>query len=251
MSVAIDLTGRVVVVTGGSRGLGLEMSRAFARAGANVVVASRKLENCGEVAEQITQETGTRAIGVGAHVGDWDGCQSVVDNTIDEFGRIDVLVNNAGIAPLYDSLETVSEQLFDKTIDVNLKGPFRMTTLAAPRMADGGSIVNVSSIASIRPRTTDLVYAAAKAGLNTLTKGLAQAYGPRLRCNTIMAGPFLTEISQSWYTDEWRAKAQSYPLRRAGEPDEVVGTALYFASDLSSFTTGTVLPVDGGRSAMA
>ena len=250
MSIAVDLTGRVVVVTGGSRGLGLEMSRAFASAGATVVVASRKEEVCVQVAEDLTRTTGAPALGVGAHVGDWDGCQDLVDTVLKELGRIDVLVNNAGMAPLYDSLETVTEKLFDKTFDVNLKGPFRLSTLAAPRMEDGGSIVNVSSIASIRPKTTDLVYAAAKAGLNTLTKGLAQAYGPRIRVNTIMAGPFLTEISETWYTDEWRARAQSFPLRRAGEPNEIVGTALYFASDLSSFTTGTVLPVDGGRTAM-
>ena len=250
MSVTVDLSGRVVVVTGGSRGLGLEMSRSFARAGAQVVVASRKADVCRQVADDITRETGVNALGVGAHVGSWDGCQDLVDTVITELGRIDVLVNNAGLAPLYDSLETVTEKLFDKTFEVNLKGPFRLSTLAAPRMTEGGSIINVSSIASVRPKTTDLVYAAAKAGLNTLTKGLAQAYGPRIRCNTIMAGPFLTDLSEAWYTDEWRARAQSFPLGRAGEPNEVVGTALYFASDLSSYTTGTILPVDGGRTAM-
>ncbi|MEI2711832.1 MAG: SDR family oxidoreductase [Nocardioides sp.] len=250
MSVAIDLSGRVAFVTGGSRGLGLEMCRGLARAGAHVVVASRKLENCVEVADELTRETGNRAYAVAAHVGDWQGCEEAVQSTLAEFGHLDILINNAGIAPLYESLESASEALFDKTIDVNLKGPFRMSTLFAPHMREGGSIVNVSSIASVRPKTTDLVYAAAKAGLNTMTKGLAQAYGPRVRVNTIMAGPFLTEISEAWYTDEWRARAQAFPLQRAGRPDEIVGTTLYFASDLSSFTTGTVLPVDGGRCAM-
>ncbi|CAM3464899.1 SDR family oxidoreductase [Nocardioides dubius] len=251
MSTLIDLSGRVAVITGGSRGLGLEMARGYAAAGADVVIASRKQETCVEVAEKLSAEYGVRALGIGAHVGDWDGCQALVEATMDEFGRLDVLVNNAGIAPLYESLETVSEALFDKTFDVNLKGPFRLTTIAAPRMSEGGSVINVSSIASVRPKVSDLVYAAAKAGLNTLTKGLAQAYGPKVRVNTIMAGPFLTEISEAWYTDEWRARAQSFPLQRAGRPDEVVGTALYFGSDLSSFTTGTVLPVDGGRTAMS
>lgn len=251
MSTAIDLSGRVAVITGGSRGLGLEIARGYAAAGADVVIASRKAEACVEVAEKLAAEFGVRAMGVGAHVGDWDGCAALVEATMNEFGRLDVLINNAGIAPLYESLETVSEALFDKTFDVNLKGPFRLTTLAAPRMSEGGSVINVSSIASVRPKVSDLVYAAAKAGLNTLTKGLAQAYGPRLRVNTIMAGPFLTEISGAWYTDEWRARAQAFPLQRAGRPDEIVGTALYFGSDLSSFTTGTVLPVDGGRTAMS
>jgi len=251
MSISIDLSGRVVLVTGGSRGLGLEMCQAFAQAGAHVVVASRKADACREVAEKLTKDTGIRSIGVGAHVGDWTGGEALVENVLDEFGRLDVLVNNAGIAPMYESLETATEQLFDKTFDVNLKGPFRLSTLAAPRMVDGGSIINVSSIASVRPKVSDLVYAAAKAGLNTLTKGLAQAYGPRVRCNTIMAGPFLTDLSDAWYTDEWRERAKSFPLGRAGEPREIVGAALYYASDLSSFTTGTVLPVDGGRTAMS
>jgi NAD(P)-dependent dehydrogenase (short-subunit alcohol dehydrogenase family) len=251
MTVEIDLKGRVAVVTGGSRGLGLEMSRGLAAAGAHVVVASRKAAACVAVAEELTAESGHRALGLGAHVGDWDGCQAVVDATFEEFGRLDILVNNAGIAPLYESLETVTEQLFDKTFDVNLKGPFRMSTLAAPRMAEGGSIINVSSVASVRPKTSDLVYAAAKAGLNTLTKGLAQAYGPRVRCNTVMAGPFLTDISEAWNTEEWRERARTtYALGRAGQPHEVVGAALFFASDLSSYTTGTLLPVDGGRTAM-
>ncbi|WP_235737159.1 SDR family NAD(P)-dependent oxidoreductase [Nocardioides alcanivorans] len=251
MSTTLDLSGKVAVITGGSRGLGLEMAHGYAAAGASVVIASRKQEACVEIAEKLTAQYGVKALGIGAHVGDWDGCQALVDATINEFGRLDVLINNAGIAPTYESLETVSEALFDKTFDVNLKGPFRLTTLAAPRMSEGGSVINVSSIASVRPKVSDLVYAAAKAGLNTLTKGLAQAYGPKVRVNTIMAGPFLTEISEAWYTEEWRARAQSFPMQRAGRPDEVVGTALYFGSDLSSFTTGTVLPVDGGRTAMS
>lgn len=246
----IDLSGKVAVITGGSRGLGREMAWAYARAGAHVVVASRKAGNCAAVADEITRETGVRSAGIGMHVADWDGCRTVVDQTIEEFGRLDILVNNAGIAPVYDSLESVTEELFDKTIDVNLKGPFRLSVLAAPRMTAGGSIVNVSSIASVRPKVSDLLYAAAKAGLNTLTKGLAQAYGPDLRVNTIMAGPFRTEISESWYTEEWRARAKSFPLGRAGRPDEVVGAALFFGSDLSSYATGTVLPLDGGRTAM-
>lgn len=251
MSTLIDLAGRVAVITGGSRGLGLEMARGYAAAGASVVIASRKQDACEKVAAELSRTFGVPAIGVGAHVGDWDGCEALIDTTLSELGRLDVLINNAGIAPLYDDLESVTEALFTKTVDVNLKGPFRLTTLAAPRMSEGGSVINVSSIASVRPKVSDLVYAAAKAGLNTMTKGLAQAYGPRIRVNTIMAGPFLTEISDAWYTDEWRARAQSFPLRRAGRPDEVVGTALYFGSDLSSFTTGTVLPVDGGRTAMS
>ncbi|MDF1602236.1 glucose 1-dehydrogenase [Nocardioides sp. YIM 152315] len=251
MTVAIDLGGKVAVITGGSRGLGREMAQAYAAAGAHVVVASRKQDACDAAAAEITESTGVKAVGVAAHVGDWDGCSQLVDATIDAFGKIDVLINNAGIAPAYDSIESVTEALFDKTFDVNLKGPFRLASVAAPRMEEGGAIINVSSIASVRPKESDLVYAAAKAGLNTITKALAQAYGPRLRVNTIMAGPFLTEISEAWYTDAWRERARSFPLGRAGRPDEISGTALYFGSDLSTFTTGTVLAVDGGRTAMS
>jgi NAD(P)-dependent dehydrogenase (short-subunit alcohol dehydrogenase family) len=253
VSVTVDLSGRVVVVTGGSRGLGAEMSATFAAAGAHVVVASRKAEACLDLAGRLTSEHGARCVGVGAHVGRWADCAALVDTVYDEFGRLDVLVNNAGIAPLYESLDSVTEELFDKTIDVNLKGPFRLTAVAGPRMvaAGAGSVVNVSSIAAVRPKTTDLVYAAAKAGLNTLTQGFAQSYGPQVRVNTIMAGPFLTDLSTAWHTPEWQERAKAFPLGRAGDPGEVAGAALYFGSDLSSFTTGTVLPVDGGRTAQS
>lgn len=250
MTTSIDLGGRVVLVTGGSRGLGRQMAGAFARAGAHVVIVSRKPDNCVAAAEEITAESGVKAVGIGGHVGDWDGCAALLDEAFAALGRLDVLVNNAGIAPLYDGLESVSEALFDKVLDVNLKGPFRLSTLAAPRMETGGSIINVSSIASVRPKPSDLVYAAAKAGLNTMTTGLAQEFGPRVRVNTIMAGPFLTEISQAWNTPEWHRRAEAFPLGRAGEPHEVAGTALYLGSDLSSFTTGAIIAVDGGRTAM-
>jgi NAD(P)-dependent dehydrogenase (short-subunit alcohol dehydrogenase family) len=133
-------------------------------------------------------------------------------------------------------------------IGVNLKGPFRLAAVVGSRMAagDGGSIINVSSVASIKPGPDDLPYAAAKAGLDAMTAGMAQAYGPKVRVNTIMAGPFLTDISKAWDMDAFGELAQRYPLRRGGQPAEVVGAALYLASDASSFTTGSILRVDGG-----
>jgi NAD(P)-dependent dehydrogenase (short-subunit alcohol dehydrogenase family) len=137
-------------------------------------------------------------------------------------------------------------------IGVNHKGPFRLRALVGGRMAagDGGSIINVSSVASIKPTPTDLPYAAAKAGLDALTAGFARAYGPKVRVNTIMAGPFLTDISKAWDMDAFNRTAGTYPLGRGGRPDEVVGAALYLASDASSFTTGTILRVDGGMGVM-
>ncbi|MET1002076.1 MAG: glucose 1-dehydrogenase [Acidimicrobiia bacterium] len=242
------LEGRVALVTGGTRGLGREMVTAFARAGADVVIASRKQHACDEVARAVRAATGRRAFAHACHMGSWSDVESLVDAAYSEFGAVDVLVNNAGIAPVYPSLVEVSEELFDKVIAVNLKGPFRLAALIGARMAagNGGSIINISSVAAIRPAPDDLPYAAAKAGLDALTAGFAQAYGPKVRVNTIMAGPFLTDISDAWDLDAFSDRAKTYALGRGGAPDEIVGAALYLAGDASSFVTGSVLRVDGG-----
>jgi NAD(P)-dependent dehydrogenase (short-subunit alcohol dehydrogenase family) len=245
----LDLSGRVVVVTGGSRGLGRAMSMGFAEHGATVVVASRRLESCERLAAEITRTTGRRAVGVGCHVGHWDECTALVERVAADLGSIDVLVNNAGMSPVYPSLSQVSEELFDKVIGVNLKGPFRLSALAGEHMAAGrgGSIINISSIAAVQPRPIEAPYAAAKAALVNLTLSLARAFGPTVRANAIMAGPFMTEVTQSWDMDEFdRIAATEIPLRRGGRPEEIVGTALYLASDASSYTTGAVIKVDGG-----
>lgn len=243
------LAGKVALVTGGSRGLGREMVLAFAEAGADVVIASRKLAACEELAAEVRQRFGHRALAHAAHVGRWAEVEDLVDAVYAEWGRVDVLVNNAGMSPLYPSLVDVGEELFDKVVAVNLKGPFRLTALVGSRMAagEGGSIVNVSSVAAIRPTPNELPYAAAKAGLDALTVGFAQAYGPKVRVNSIMCGPFFTDISDAWDRDAAEKLFATYPLGRGGAPREVVGAALYLASDASSFTTGSVLRVDGGQ----
>lgn len=244
-----DLSGRVAVVTGGSRGLGLEIARAYARAGARVVVASRKGEACEKAAEEIQAQTQRECVGVACHVGRWEDCDRLADFAAERFGHVDVLVNNAGMSPLYESLASVTEELYDKVLNVNLRGPFRLSSLIGERMAagEGGSIINVSSIAAVAPTPNELPYAMAKAGLNNLTVGLARAYAPKVRVNCIMPGPFLTDISKAWDLDAFTAIARSQiPLQRGGEAREVVGAALYFASDASSFTTGAVLKIDGG-----
>jgi NAD(P)-dependent dehydrogenase (short-subunit alcohol dehydrogenase family) len=159
------------------------------------------------------------------------------------------LVNNAGMSPLYPSLTAVSEDLFDKVVGVNFKGPFRLSAILGERMAAGagGSIINVSSIAAVQPTPTELVYAGAKAALNAMTIGLARAFGPSVRCNVIMPGAFMTDISKAWDLDAFEEIARrSIPLGRGGEPDEIVGAALYLASDASSYTTGSVIKIDGG-----
>jgi len=244
------LSGKVAVVTGGSRGLGFEMARAFALAGADVVIASRKFDACGAAARAVTEESGRTVIPVACHIGHWGDTDRLVDASYEAFGHVDVLVNNAGMSPVYDSLVDVTEELFDKVIAVNLRGPFRLLARFGERMQGdrGGSIINISSVAAVRPTSAELPYAAAKAGLNTLTAGFARALGPEVRVNAIMAGPFLTDIAAAWDPVQFEQRASSFPLRRAGRPDEVVGTALYLATDASSFTTGAILTVDGGNS---
>ncbi|MCK9250090.1 MAG: SDR family oxidoreductase [Solirubrobacteraceae bacterium] len=245
----LDLTGRVCLVTGGSRGLGREMVHAFAARGADVVIASRKLDACEAVAAEVRERHGRTAVPIAANVSAWEQCDALVDAAYERMGRVDVLVNNAGLSPLYPSLTEVGEALFDKVVALNLKGPFRLTALVGERMAagDGGSIINVSSIGSIRPDPSFLPYAAAKAGLNALTEGFAHAYGPTVRVNTIMAGMFATDIAKAWDRDAVDEQARrSFALGRVGEPPEIVGAALYLASDASSYTTGATIRVDGG-----
>lgn len=244
-----DMTGKVALVTGGSRGLGREMVLAFARNGADVVIASRKIENCETLAKEVETETGRRALAVGCHVGEWRQCDALVDAAYEAFGKVDVLVNNAGMSPLYPSLPEVTEELYDKVLAVNLKGPFRLSSLIGAKMArsDGGSIINVSSVAGVQPSPIEIPYGAAKAGLNNLTLGLARVFAPKVRVNCLMPGPFLTDISKAWDLDAFNEAAKtSIPLRRGGEANEIVGAALYLASDASSYTTGAILKIDGG-----
>jgi len=244
-----DLSGKVAVVTGGSRGLGQAMVRAFATAGADVVIASRKKQACGILATEIESTTGRRALPVECHVGYWDQCEALAATVDEEFGRCDILVNNAGMSPVYDSLSDVTEALFDKVLAVNLRGPFRLMSLFGDHMREngGGSIINISSVAAVQPNPGEAPYAAAKAGLNTLTTAFARAYAPAVRVNSIMPGPFLTDISRAWDMDAFTETARTaIPLGRGGEPEEIVGAALYFASDASSYTTGAVLKIDGG-----
>jgi NAD(P)-dependent dehydrogenase (short-subunit alcohol dehydrogenase family) len=248
MDPLFDFSGKVVLVTGGSRGLGRQMSLAFAERGADVIVASRKLPACEEVAKEI-EAKGRRALAYACHVGHWDELNGLVAAAYQKFGRVDVLINNAGLSPLYPSLEEISEDLWDKVVALNLKGPFRLSALVGSRMAkgDGGSIINISSTASLNPSPTSEPYGAAKAGLNAITRSFAFAYGPKVRVNCIVAGPFLTDISKAWDMQAFKQhQAPRLALKRGGEPNEIVGAALYLASSSASFTSGTLVRVDGG-----
>jgi NAD(P)-dependent dehydrogenase (short-subunit alcohol dehydrogenase family) len=241
----MTLANKIALVTGGSRGLGKAIALGFAKAGADVIVSSRKQDACDDVAREI-EALGRRASPIAAHVGRWDDITRLVDAAYAAFGRIDVLVNNAGMSPLAPSSVETSEELFDKVVAVNFKGPFRLTALVGARMVagDGGSIINISSIGALKPNPSVAPYSGAKAALNAISLAFAQEYAPKVRVNVISPGGFLTDVAKGWATEE-EARAVT-ALARWGEADEIVGTALYLASDASSYTTGANIRVDGG-----
>ncbi|MCK9903657.1 short-chain dehydrogenase [Parafrankia colletiae] len=243
-----DLSGRVALVTGGSRGIGRAVAQGLAAAGADVVVASRKFDACKEAAAQIEVATGRRALPVACHVGRWDDCDSLVDTVYAEFGRCDVLVNNAGMSPVYDSLPAVSRELYDKVHAVNASGPFRLSALVGTRMAagEGGSIINVTTAGSLRPNASDLPYAMAKAALNAMTLGLAGTWAPRVRANLVLPGAFDTDITRAWGPDAKRTAAEMNPMKRIGAPGDMVGVCVFLASEASAYVNGAQILVDGG-----
>jgi hypothetical protein len=243
-----DLSGKVAVVTGGSRGIGRAVAEGLATAGADVVIASRKLENCEKAAAEIEAATGRRTLPVAVNVSHWDQCDALVDTVYGHFGHCDVLVNNAGLSPLYDDLPSVTEELYDKTHAVNAKGPFRLASLIGARMADGdgGSIINVSTAGSWRPGPGDLPYAMAKAGLNALTLGLAGAWNPKVRANTVLPGAFDTDIVTHWPAGQADAAAAANPMGRIGRPTDMVGVCVFLASDAGAYVNGAQILLDGG-----
>jgi len=246
-----DLRGKVALVTGGCRGLGREMVLALAAAGCDVVVTSRKVEACRAVAE-LAGAAGVRAHVIGAHLGHWEELDPLVDEAYDAFGRLDILINNAGKSPLYESLTAVNEELFDSVLALNLKAPFRLGALCGARMwaAGGGVIINVSSVIARDPAPHALPYACAKAGLEALTVGLARAYAPLVRVNAIVPGAFRTDVSRAW-TPEVVAHMEAATLAgRIGEPSEIAPAALFLASDASGYVNGALLTIDGGRVGM-
>jgi NAD(P)-dependent dehydrogenase (short-subunit alcohol dehydrogenase family) len=246
-----DFSNKVVVITGGSRGLGHAMALGFARCGAACAIASRKLESCEATVAEL-RALGRDGSAHSVNVGRWPDCERLCEEVYARWGRCDVLINNAGLSPLYPSLREHSEELFDKVIAVNLKGPFRLSALFGARMAQegGGAIINISSTLAIRPSAATASYSAAKAGLQAITVAFAHEYGPTVRVNCIMAGAFHTDISKSWSRSEpfTTLARQMHAMARAGEPEEIVGAALYLASPAASFTTASILSVDGGAS---
>ena len=238
-----DLTRKIALVTGGRRGLGFEMVKAFAENGADVIIASRKPDACEAAAEEV-RKLGRKAFAFAAHCGRWDDIDALIEASYGHFGRVDILVNNAGSGPRMASHE-VTESLFDSVLNLNFKGPFRLASQVAKRMADGegGSIINISSSGSLVPLPHVVPYGSAKAAINAMSLSLAHEYAPKVRVNTICPGPFLTDIAKAW-PEQMRQSADN-ALGRPGYPEEIVTAALYLASPASSFTTGSLLRVDG------
>ncbi|WP_040795983.1 SDR family NAD(P)-dependent oxidoreductase [Nocardia higoensis] len=252
MSINTDLNGKVALVTGASRGLGLAIARGLKQAGATVIVSSRKLEACEKAVASLDDVTVGAAYPLALHVGHWDSIEPAVDGIIAEFGSLDIVVNNAGIAPPAENLASVTEALWDKTLEVNLKGPFRLMAVAGARMAaaGGGSIVNISSIGAERPSPPEAMYAAAKNGLNALTRAFAQEYAPTVRVNCVMPGGFATDMAENWDEEFVGKIIDRLPAGRLGRPEEIAGLVAHLAGDAAGYTTGALIPVDGGRTAV-
>ena len=246
-----DLTGKVTIVTGASRGIGAAIAHAFAQAGAQVILASRKQEPLDAVAAEIRAAGGT-ATAVAAHTGDDAAVEALVARAVDEYGGVDILVNNAATNPHYGPVLTAEDTHWDKTFDVNVKGYVRMVRACmAPMQArGGGAVINVASIAGIKPETGMGVYAVSKAGVLMLTQVLAVELAPaNIRVNAVAPGYVKTRFSSViWQNPHVYAEVKArIPQGRMAEPDELTGVMLYLASDAASFTTGAVFTVDGGH----
>lgn len=247
----IDLSGKVALVTGGSRGLGKAISLGLADAGADIIIASRKIENCETVAAEV-EAKGCQALAVAAHTGNMDSLDALIDAAYGKFGKVDLLVNNAGINPAMGTLSDLSPELFDKMMGTNVKGPWYLASRLAPKMgaAGGGSIINMISVSGIRPAAYQGFYSCNKAALDALTKVMAAEWADmNIRVNAIAPGSYhsdLFDISAAAIPGFEDGAKQASMMKRIAATEEILGPVLYLASDLGSFTTGSTLVADGG-----
>ncbi len=255
MGEQFDLTGRVAIVTGASRGIGKAIAETYARAGAKVVLASRKQEALDEAAEAI-RASGGEAIGIAAHNGDRNALKALVEKTATHYGRLDILVNNAATNPHYGALLEAADSFWQKTIEVNLMGNVWLSQAAVPAMRanGGGKIINVASIVGLNPGRYQGIYSVTKAGVISLTKTLAVELGAdNIQVNAIAPGLVQTKFAQAlWGNPDLldRVLART-PAGRIGQPADITGMALYLASAASDFTTGAVFVLDGGATAQS
>jgi NAD(P)-dependent dehydrogenase (short-subunit alcohol dehydrogenase family) len=241
------LDGKVAVVTGASSGLGVDFARALAEAGADVALGARRVEKL-EDTKRLVEETGRRAIAVATDVAKPEDCQALVQAAVDELGRVDVLVNNAGIGTAVPATRETPEQ-FRSVVDVNLNGCYWMAQAAARAMTDGGSIVNISSVLGLTTAgLPQAAYAATKAGLIGLTRDLAQQWTGRkgIRVNALAPGFFKSEMTDQYPDGYLESQQQRIPTGRGGDPRELSAALLFLASPASSYVTGQTLAVDGG-----
>jgi len=252
---SFDLTGKIAIVTGASRGIGLAIAEAFAASGASVVLSSRKQEALDLAAEKIRAVGGT-ALPVAAHTGDPQAVGSLVEVTIQAFGGIDILVNNAGTNPHFGPILTADEAQWDKTLDINLKGYFRVikACVESMRARGGGKIINVASVNGLQAQPGLGVYSVSKAGVLMLTQVLAlELAADNIQVNAIAPGLVKTAFSRVlWDTPQiYQEAMRNIPQKRVAQPEEITGIALYLASEASSFTTGGTFIIDGGQLAGA
>ena len=245
-----DLTGKVAIVTGSSKGIGLSIARGLAENGAKVVISSRKQDAVDAVAAEFN-EAGLEAVGIACHIGDGDQRKALVAKTMEQFGRIDILVNNAAINPFYGPLETSNEEVFDKIMNVNVKAPWLLSNLVHPHMKEqgGGSIINIASVEGVHPGFRLGLYSVTKSALIMLTKNQAKEWGRHgIRSNVVCPGLIKTKFSEALWSDDKLAGHYTsvVPLRRVAEPDEMAGIVMLLASEAGSYMTGGAYAADGG-----
>lgn len=248
-----QLDNKVAIVTGASKGIGEAMARGLAEFGAKVVISSRKRESVDAVAESF-QNDGLEAIAIAANMGNVEEAQTLIDQTVDAYGGIDIIINNAAANPVFGPIQNTEERAFDKILDVNLKGPFELCKKAYPilKQRGGGSIINISSIGGLTPERGICIYSVSKAGLINLTKVMAQDWGAdNIRVNAICPGLIKTKFSEALWGNEpiLDRFLQQIPLNRVGTSDDVAGLAVYLASDAAAYCTGGVYLIDGGYTA--
>src|SRR3989475_10423371 len=254
MQNGINLKGKVAIVTGGGRGIGKAITRRLGAAGAKVVIASRKLENLEATAREFASLSG-KVIPIACHVGQKDALEQLVNQTTERVGPVDILINNSETNIGQGPALAVTDEMLDKMVEVNIKAALRLLRLIVPKMIErksGGSIINIASIAGLRPQPGGLLYSFTKAGLLMMTRSWAHEFGPHnIRVNAIAPGLIQTDFSEYFWKDEHRRRQyeKAAPLQRIGQPEEIAGLAVYLASDEASFVTGQGFVADGGLTA--
>ncbi len=253
MSSLFDLTGKVAVVTGGTKGIGRSIAKGYAMAGADVVITGRRQEGCDEAAAELNDELGGQMVwGFACHMGEWDQIEALVDRVYDELGQVDVLVNNAGINPAPVTVADCTEAYFDKVYAVNVKGPIRLAGLVAPRMgeAGGGSIINVTTMGAYGGGPGVGIYTSSKAALHNATRAMAGEWaGLNVRVNSLVPGPFMSEMmkgSMRFDPEFPERSGRATMMKRVADCDEIIGLALFLATDASSYATGHDYKIAGG-----